>query len=79
MDLDLRVLAEASLAVGRAEGAAGEGAFRAARDALDEAERALADVRARWPEMGVSERAVVGRAGAPVRQRVDALARRLPR
>jgi hypothetical protein len=79
MDLDLKVLAEASLAVGRAEVAVGEGAFTAAREAVDEAELALADLRARWPAMGGPERALVGRAAAPVRRRLDAIARRLPR
>jgi hypothetical protein len=79
MDLDLKVLAEASLAVESAEAAAGEGAFTAAREALDEAERALAALRERWPAMGAAERALVGRAAGPVRQRLDAIAGRLPR
>jgi hypothetical protein len=79
MDVHLKVLAEASLAVERAETAAGEGAFTAAREALDEAARGLQDLRERWPEMSGGERAVVGRAAAPVRQRLDALAKRLPR
>jgi hypothetical protein len=79
MDVDLKALAEASLAVERAEAAAGEGAFTGAREALDEAERELATLRERWPAMGRGERALVGRAAAPVRQRLDAIARRLPR
>jgi hypothetical protein len=79
MDLDLKVLAEASLAVERAEVAAGEGAFTAAREALDDAERELAALRERWPAMGRAERTLVGRAAAPVRQRLDAILRRLPR
>jgi hypothetical protein len=79
MDLDLKVLAEASLAVERAEAAAGEGAFTAARDELDEAERGLAMLRERWPAMGAAERALVGRSAAEVRRRADALSTRLPR
>ena len=79
MDLDLKVLAEASLAVERAEVAAGEGSFTAAREALDDAERELAALRERWPAMGRAERTLVGRAAAPVRRRLDAIARRLPR
>jgi hypothetical protein len=75
----LKVLAEASLAVERAEAAAGEGAFTAAREAVDEAERELAALRARWPDMSTSERAVVGRTAGPVRGRLDALKGRLPR
>jgi len=79
MDLDLKVLAEASLAVERAEAAAGEGSFTAARDALDEAELQLAALRERWPAMTSPQRALVGRAAAPVKRRLDAIDRRLPR
>ncbi len=79
MDAHLKVLAEVSLAVERAEQAAGEGAFTAAREALDDAEQGLQVLRERWPEMVPAERAIVGRAAAPVKQRLDALERRLPR
>jgi len=75
----LKVLAEASLAVERAEAAAGEGAFTAAREALDEAELELAALRERWPTMSAAERTLVGRAAAPVRRRLDSLAGRMPR
>ena len=75
----LKVLAEASLAVERAEAAAGDGAFTAAREALDEAELELAALRERWPAMSGAERTLVGRAAAPVRRRLDALAGRMPR
>ena len=75
----LKVLAEASLAVERAEAAAGDGAFTAAREALDEAELELAALRQRWPTMSAAERTLVGRAAAPVRRRLDALAGRMPR
>ena len=75
----LKVLAEASLAVERAEAAAGEGAFTAAREALDEAALELAALRERWPAMSAAERTLVGRAAAPVRRRLDALAGRMPR
>ena len=73
------MLAEASLAVERAEAAAGEGAFTAARQALDEAELELAALRERWTAMSAAERTLVGRAATPVRRRLDALAKRLPR
>ena len=79
MDLDLKVLAEASMAVERAEAAVGDGAFMAAREALDEAELHLATLRERWTAMEAAERTLVGRAAAPVRQRIDAIAHRLPR
>jgi hypothetical protein len=75
----LKVLAEASLAVERAETAAGEGAFTGAREAIDEAERELATLRERWPAMSAAERTLVGRAAAPVRQRLDALVKRMPK
>jgi hypothetical protein len=75
----LKVLAEASLAVERAEAAAGDGAFTAAREALDEAELELAALRERWPTMSAAERTLVGRAAAPVRRRLDALTGRMPR
>ena len=75
----LKVLAEASLAVERAEAAAGDGAFTAAREALDEAELELTALRGRWPAMSAAERTLVGRAAAPVRRRLDALAGRMPR
>jgi hypothetical protein len=79
MDLDLKVLAEASLAVERAEEAAGEGSFTAAREALDEAELQLAALRERWPAMTAPQRALMGRAAAPVKRRLDAISRGLPR
>jgi hypothetical protein len=79
MDVHLKVLADVSLGVERADAAAGEGAFTAAREALDEAERGLQVLRERWPEMAGAERLVLGRAAAPVRQRLDSLAARLPR
>ena len=79
VDAHLKLLAEVSLAVERAEEAAGEGGFTGAREALDEAEAGLQLLRERWPEMGAPERALVGRAAAPVKQRLDAVAHRLPR
>ena len=79
VDVHLKLLAEVSLAVERAETAAGDGGFRGAREALDEAETGLQVLRERWPEMAPAERALVGRAAGPVKQRLDAVARRLPR
>ena len=79
VDAHLKLLAEVSLAVERAEAAAGEGGFTGAREALDEAETGLQVLRERWPEMAAAERALVGRAAGPVKQRLDAVALRLPR
>jgi hypothetical protein len=79
VDAHLKLLAEVSLAVERAEAAAGEGGFTGAREALDEAEEGLQALRERWPEMGAAERTVVGRAAAPVKQRLDRIAHNLPK
>jgi hypothetical protein len=79
MDAELKLLAEASLAVERAESAAGEGAFTGAREALDEAAHRLEDLRRRWATMPAGTRAVVGPTAATVRVRGDALAAKLPR
>jgi hypothetical protein len=79
MDAHLKALAEVSLAVERAEQAAGEGAFTTARDAVDEAELGLQELRERWPAMSGAERSLVGKAAAPVKQRLDALVASLPR
>lgn len=79
MDLHLKVLAEASLAVARAQEAMREDAFTGAREALDEAERGLQDLRDRWPEMTAAQRTVVAKAAAPIRVELDDVARRLPK
>src|SRR4051812_49817344 len=79
VDAHLKLLAEVSLAVERAETAAGEGGFTGAREALDEAEAGVQALRARWPEIRAVERALVSKAAAPVKQRLDAGAHRLPR
>src|SRR3954452_19686602 len=79
VDAHLKLLAEVSLAVERAETAAGDGGFTGAREALDEAEAGLQALRERWPEMGAAERARVAGAAARFKQRLDAVAHRLPR
>ena len=79
VDAHLKLLAEVSLAVERAETAAGDGAFTGAREALDEAAEGLQVLREHWPQMGPAERTLVGRAAAPVKQRLDAVVQRLPR
>jgi hypothetical protein len=79
VDAHLKLLAEVSLAVERAEAAAGEGAFTGAREAVDEARTGLQVLRERWPGMGAAERALVARTAQPVSQRLDAVARGLPR
>jgi len=79
VDADLKLLAEVSLAASEAEEAIGEEAFHRATDRLDAARDGLAALRARWPQMSAAERNVVGGAAAPVRGRIDELARRIPK
>ena len=79
MDAHLKTLASCGLAIGAAEEACGEGAFLQARDLLDEATAALADLRAAWPDMTASERVVIGQTAAPLKARLDALVTALPR
>jgi hypothetical protein len=78
MDALLKLTAMAGEHVSAAEAALEEDAHDSARDALDRAADALADLRARWPDMTPAERAIVGRTAAAVRQRLDAAAARVP-
>lgn len=78
MDELLKRVADAGLAVGAAEEALERGEPSAARDAVDEADAVLADLRASWPGMDAAQRALVGRTAAPIRQRLEDARRRLP-
>jgi len=79
MDAHLKTLADASLAIARAEEALADHAHHTATEALDEAAALLSDLRAAWPAMKPVERVAVGRPAADVRARLDAARRRLPR
>lgn len=79
MDELLKRLAEASLALGAAEEALEESAAGTAEEHLDEADAILADLRARWKDMSRPERAIVGTNAAPLRERLDAARRRIPK
>lgn len=79
MDLALRTLADARLALDAAEEALTAGEAGVAEERLGEVEDHLAAVRARWPELSPAARAVAGPAGKEVRERRDALVKRLPR
>jgi len=79
MDGNLKLLADVSLAVTQAEAAADDGAFHLASECLDAAREGLAGLRERWPEMSATERRLVGATGRPVRQRLDAVAARVPK
>ena len=76
MDEHLKLLAEAGLALTDAEESI-QADERAAAGALDRADEHLAALRARWAGMRAAERAIVGRAAAPLKQRLDRGRKRL--
>jgi hypothetical protein len=78
MDDLLKLAANAGHEVSLAEEALEEDAHDAARDALDRAADHLADLRGRWPEMSAPKRAIVGPSAKVVRERLDAVAARVP-
>ncbi len=71
MDEHLKLLAEAGLALSEAEESILADERAAAADALDRAGEHLAALRGRWAGMHAGERAIVGRAAAPLRERLD--------
>jgi hypothetical protein len=75
----LKRLADAGLEIGQAEALLDEGAATAARERLDAADAALAELRARWPSLSARERRWLGAAARPAREQVDALRARLPK
>ncbi len=79
MDAHLKLLAEAGLQVTAAEEAIAETAYGTAREALDVAEELLAQLRTGWPKMGAAERDIVGRTAAPLKARIEAAARLIPK
>lgn len=79
MDELLKQLAEAGLRVGEAEEAREAGELIAAREAVDAADDALGALRTAWPTMSGPERDLVGRTAAPLRARLDAVRKALPK
>ncbi len=79
MSLHLKTLADASLDVGAAEAAVGDGAWQGATEALDRAGMALDELRAAWPDLNAAERAVVGPSAADLKQRGEEARRRIPK
>ena len=79
MDVALRTLADAGLALDAAEEALAAGERSTAEEHLEEVETALKTVRERWPELPAAGRAVVGPAGKQVAERRAALVKRLPK
>jgi hypothetical protein len=78
MDGHFNRLAEAGFAVGAAEEAVAAGRYQAASDAVDRADTLLDALRAAWPDMSFAERRIVGAVARDVRDRRDAVERRLP-
>jgi hypothetical protein len=78
MDELLKLAADAGVEVSAAEGAVEEGAHGLAREALDRADDAFAELRTRWPATSPAERAVIAPAASAVKRRRDAVAARIP-
>jgi hypothetical protein len=78
MDELLKLAGDAGYEISCAEEALDEDAHDAARDALDRAADHLTELRGRWPDMSAPERAIVGPAAKVVRDRLDAVAARVP-
>lgn len=79
MDAALRTLADAGLALDAATEALDAGEPTTAEEQLDVAGDALEALRAAWPGLPPSSRAIIGPAGKEIRERREALVRRLPR
>jgi hypothetical protein len=79
VDVALRTLADAGLALDAAEEALAAGEPSTAETHLETIDEALASVRARWAELPAAGRAVVGPAGKQVAERRDAIVKRLPK
>ncbi len=79
MDVALRTLADAGLALDAAQEALEAGEATAAEEHLDLAGEALETLRAAWPDLPPAGRAIVGPAGKEVRERREALVKRLPK
>jgi hypothetical protein len=79
MDVPLEQLAAVSEAVGRAEEAAEEQAWTTAREALDDADGRLEDLRDVYRTLGPRERGTLGTLAAPLRARRDGVAARIPK
>jgi hypothetical protein len=79
VDAALRTLADAGLALDAAEEALSAGEATSAEEHLDAAGEALETLRAAWPDLPAAGRAIVGPAGKDVRERREALVRRLPK
>src|SRR5688572_33493605 len=79
MDAALRTLADAGLALDAANEALDAGEPMTAEEQLDVAGDALETLRAAWPDLPPPGRAIIGPAGKEIRERREALVKRLPK
>ena len=80
VDVYLKLLADAGLALADAEEAAGAGENGQAGEAIDRSDEALTALRDAWAAMSPAERTLVGRTAAPaMRARLDRLRGALPK
>ena len=79
MDAALRTLADAGLALDAAAEALDAGEPTTAEEQLDIAGDALETLRAAWPDLPPAGRKIIGPAGKDVRERREALVKRLPK
>jgi hypothetical protein len=79
VDAALRTLADAGLALDAAAEALDAGEATTAEEHLDVAGEALETLRAAWPDLPPAGRAIIGPAGKDVRERREALVKRLPK
>src|SRR4029079_17752722 len=78
VDVYLKLLADAGLALADAEEAAGAGENGQAAEATDGWNETLTALRDAWGAMSPAERTLVGRTAAPMRARLDRLRGALP-
>ncbi|MDX8153573.1 hypothetical protein SK069_18390 [Patulibacter brassicae] len=78
MRLPLERLADASAALSRGEEATEEQAWTSARDALDDADRVLEELRGAYRDLPEEARPRLAALAGPLRQRRDGLAARIP-
>ena len=78
VDVYLKLLADAGLALADAEEAAGAGENGQAGEAIDRSDEALTALRDAWGAMSPAERTLVGRTAAPMQVVRSASARPFP-
>lgn len=77
-DLRLPLLAAASMHIGAAEEAFGEGAIRTCEHELDKAEQAMSELRQEYRELATSDKGLLGAMAAPLSRRIGELRVKMP-